>query len=143
MSRDEETMNSPALDGPKTYSIGYVAETTGLPVSTIRFYEREFKHYLEIPKTPGGHRRFRQEDIEKLKHIHALVHEQGRPLKEVREVLVSTSDPVLLRRDVDLLLEVFENLVQENFKLKQAVAALSSRVLALEEERKRKRFKLF
>ncbi|MGA9753251.1 MAG: MerR family transcriptional regulator [Acidobacteriota bacterium] len=136
-------MNSPAPVEPKTYSIGYVAETTGLPVSTIRFYEREFKHYLEVPKTPGGHRRFRQDDIEKLKHIHALVHEQGRPLKEVKEALVSTSDPVLLRRDVDLLLDVFENLVQENLKLKQAVEDLSGRVLALEEERKRKRFKLF
>ena len=136
-------MTSPAPVEPKTYSIGYVAEATGLPVSTIRFYEREFKHYLEVPKTPGGHRRFRQDDIEKLKHIHSLVHEQGRPLKEVKESLVSTSDPVLLRRDVDLLLDVFENLVQENFKLKQAVEELSGRVLALEEERKRKRFKLF
>lgn len=126
-----------------TLTIGQVSERTGLPVSTIRFYEKEFSGYLRPLKTSGGHRRYRAEDVERLKRIHHLTHERGRPLREVRETLVSELDPVLLRRDVDLLLEVFEKLVQENTLLHRAVEDLSSRLASLEEERRKRRFKLF
>jgi DNA-binding transcriptional MerR regulator len=124
-------------------SIGQVSERTGLPPSTIRFYEKEFSGYLRPLKTAGGHRRYRPEDVERLKRIQLLAHERGRPLREVRETLVSELDPVLLRRDVDLLLEVFEKLVEENTLLHRAVEDLSSRLAALEEERRKRRFKLF
>jgi DNA-binding transcriptional MerR regulator len=126
-----------------TLSIGQVSERTGLPPSTIRFYEKEFSGYLRPLKTAGGHRRYRPEDVERLQRIHHLAHERGRPLREVRETLVSELDPVLLRRDVDLLLEVFEKLVEENTRLHRAVEDLSSRLAALEEERRKRRFKLF
>ncbi len=135
-------------DAPKsreaTLSIGEVSERVNIPVSTIRFYEKEFGSYLEVLKTAGGHRRFRGEDVEKLKYIHALIHGQGRSLKEVKAALVSDRDPVLLRKDLDLLLEVFETLVQENARFHKAVQGLTDRVVALEEDqRNRKRFKLF
>ena len=81
--------------------------------------------------------------MERLRRIHHLTHELGRPLKEVRETLISELDPVCLRRDLDLLLEVFESLVQENVRLHQAIQELTERVVALEEERRKRRFKLF
>jgi DNA-binding transcriptional MerR regulator len=124
-------------------SIGEVSKRTELPVSTIRFYEREFDTYLQVQKTRGGHRRFREEDVEKLKYVHDLIHIQGRSMKEVKATLVSDKDPILLRRDLDLLLEIFETLVQENMSLKNAVESLNERLLTLEEKGKKKRFKIF
>ena len=126
-------------------SIGDVSQRTGLPVSTIRFYENEFGTYLQIVKTAGGHRRFRPEDLEKLKYIHDLIHVRKKSLKEVKAALLSDKDPVLLRRDIDLLLEVYETTVQENQRLRSALEDLGKRVLLLEEEREKgkRRFKLF
>ncbi len=126
-----------------TVTIGRVSVETGLPISTIRYYEKEFGSYLQLPKTPGGHRRFRTEDVEKLKRIHYLIHTQGLSLKDAKTKLVSDRDPVLMRRDLDLLLEVFETLVSENIKLHRAIEDMTARLLALEEQAKKKKFKLF
>ncbi len=114
-----------------------------LPVSTIRFYENEFASYLNITKTQGGHRRFRPDDLEKLKYIHDMVHHQKKTLKDVKATLISDKDPMLLRKDIDLLLEVFENLVENNVKIKKSIEELYKRVAVLEEEKSKKKFKLF
>ncbi len=128
----------------ETLSIGEVSKQLGIPSSTIRFYEKEFGSYLQVLKTAGGHRRFRSKDAEKLKYIHTLVHGQGRSLRDVKAALVSDKDPVLLRKDIDLLLEVFETLVQENQKLLNAIQGLNERIVVLEDGSKtKKRFKLF
>ena len=126
-------------------TIGQASKDLGLPVSTIRFYEKEFGGYLKLPKTPGGHRRFFPEDVEKLRRIHRLVHEQGRSLKDVKLTLMSDRDPLHMRKELDLLLEVFENLVQENVKIHRGLQELASRVSSLEEivKAKKKRFSLF
>jgi len=128
----------------KTFSIGQVSKETGLPASTIRFYEKEFGGYLRPIKTSGGHRRFTAKDVEKLKRLHRMTHEEGIPLKEAKEALVSDLDPLFMRRDLDLLLEVFEELVQENTKIQKALETLAGRISRIEEAlQKKKRFKLF
>ncbi|MCX7830188.1 MAG: MerR family transcriptional regulator [Acidobacteria bacterium] len=134
-----------AEENDLTYSIGQVSQMLNLPVSTIRFYENEFMAYLNIPKTQGGHRRFRPEDLEKLKYIHSLIHEQKKSLKEAKATLVSDKDPILLRRDIDLLLEVFEQLTAENLKIRRTLEELNKRILQLEEEgeKQKKKFKFF
>lgn len=126
-----------------SYSIGQVSQMLALPVSTIRFYENEFASYLNITKTQGGHRRFRPDDLEKLKYIHELVHTQKKSLKDVKATLISDKDPMLLRKDIDLLLEVFEKLVEDNTRIKKSLEELYKRVIALEEEKGKKKFKLF
>lgn len=136
-------MSDEVVEEKKMLSIGVVSKKTGLPVSTIRFYEKEFGGYLRLPKTAGGHRRFRPQDVEKLKRIHRLTHEQYLPLKKVKETLVSELDPLFMRKELDLVLETFEALVKENVKLNQAVDNLAARISGLEEDRKKKRFKLF
>jgi DNA-binding transcriptional MerR regulator len=99
--------------------------------------------YLNIPKTQGGHRRFRPEDLEKLKYIHDIIHNQKKSLKEVKATLVSDKDPMLLRKDIDLLLEVFEKLVEDNLKIKKSLEELNKRVVIMEDEKGKKKFKLF
>jgi len=128
-------------------TIGEASRDLGLPISTIRFYEKEFGGYLKLQKTPGGHRRFQPEDLEKLRRIHRLVHDQGRSLKDVKVTLMSDRDPLHMRKELDLLLEVFENLVQENVKIHKAIDEMATRVTSLEadlqEIKKKKRFGLF
>ncbi len=136
-------MAAAAESSEQTLTIGQVSRDIGLPVSTIRFYAKEFDSYLRVVKTGGGHRRVYPADVEKLKRIHHLVHGEGKSLKDVKSKLVSDRDPVLLRRDIDLLLEVFESLVQENLKLTRAVQDLGGRLAAVEEKIKKKRFSLF
>ena len=126
-----------------TLSIGAVSKESGLPASTVRYYCREFEGYLRVQKTGGGHRRFFRDDLEKLMRIHRWVHEERKSIQEVRARLVSDRDPAILRRDLDLLLEVFEALVQENTKLRKAVQDLADRIVTLEEKGKKKRFSLF
>jgi len=127
----------------QTFSIGHVSKETALPVSTVRYYEKEFGSYLQLAKTPGGHRRFNQQDVEKLKRIHLLVHGQGLSLKDAKAKLVSDRDPVLMRRDLDLLLEVFESLIHEHAKMRKAIGDLAARLVVLEDQGKKKKFKLF
>ncbi len=81
--------------------------------------------------------------MEKLKRIHLLVHGQGLSLKDAKAKLVSDRDPVLMRRDLDLLLEVFESLIHEHAKMRKAIGDLATRLVALEDQGKKKKFKLF
>jgi DNA-binding transcriptional MerR regulator len=136
-------MQNPAQFEEETASIGQVAKETGLPVSTIRYYAKEFKSYLRVLKTGGGHRRFHRDDVEKLKRIHSLIHGEGKSLKSVKSRLVSDRDPVLMRQDIDLLLEVFESLVQENVKTARALEDISARLVAIEDRLKKKRLTFF
>lgn len=141
MSEVEMAQHRAEEKAPAT--IGQVSAEIGLPISTIRYYEKEFGSYLQLIKTPGGHRRFRPQEVEKLKRIHYLIHTQGFSLKDAKTKLVSDRDPVLMRRDLDLLLEVFETLVSENIKLHRAIEEMTARLVALEDQAKKKKFKLF
>jgi DNA-binding transcriptional MerR regulator len=136
-------MQNPAQLEDDTVSIGQVSKETGLPVSTIRYYAKEFASYLRVVKTGGGHRRFHRDDVEKLKRIHGLVHGEGKSLKAVKSRLVSDRDPVLMRQDIDLLLEVFESLVQENVKMARALEDITARLVTMEDRLKKKRLAFF
>ncbi len=130
----------------KTVSISKAAQAVGLPASTLRFYTQEFAAYLRVPTTAGGHRRFRPGDLEKLKYIHSLIHQEGKAIIEVKEILLSDRDPVLLRKDVNLLLEVFETLVNEHRTMNEALESLSGRITQLEDQLSqggKKRFRWF
>src|SRR5260370_26878770 len=66
--------------------IGTVAQQTGLTVDAIRFYEKEGL-LKRPPRSEGGFRLFRLEDVEALKFIRNA-QELGFSLQEVREILV-------------------------------------------------------
>jgi len=66
--------------------IGAVAQQTGLTVDAIRFYEKEGL-LQRPPRSEGGFRLFRLEDVEALKFIRKA-QELGFSLQEVREILV-------------------------------------------------------
>ena len=75
----------------ETISIGAVARRTGIPVTTLRFYERELPGLFPIRKTSGGHRRYDGRDVERFATVRKLT-EEGLPLAELRRALRSQGD---------------------------------------------------
>ena len=58
------------------YSISEVAEITGIKAHVLRYWETEFPT-LSPKKTRAGARRYRQQDIQEIEAIKALLYEQG------------------------------------------------------------------
>ena len=54
---------SRGFNAPKLFSIGQVHAITGIPKPTIRYWEKEFKDYLEPKRTTGNQRRYDEKAI--------------------------------------------------------------------------------
>ncbi|MCC7477954.1 MerR family transcriptional regulator [bacterium] len=67
------------------YSISVVAEITGFHQQTIRQYER--MGLLQPERTPGGTRRYTQQDVERLQAIAVLTQQMGVNLAGVELIL--------------------------------------------------------
>ena len=78
-------------------SIGAVADRTGLPVETIRFYETS--GLLAPKRDRSGHRRYAEADIRELEVIQAL-RQAGMSLKDIRDHLHPSQDEPLARRSL-------------------------------------------
>ena len=90
------------------FVISVAAELAGMHPQTLRIYER--RGLIDPFRTPGGTRRYSQEDIERLQLIQDLT-SQGLNLEGVRQVL---------------------DLQEENRQLKRRVAKLRERIEFLE-----------
>ncbi|RRR98516.1 MerR family transcriptional regulator [Glycomyces terrestris] len=66
------------------YSIGEVAEATGLSVHALRFFEREGLFLRPIPRSSGGRRVFDRADVEWLTLMNRL-RDSGMPIAGIRE----------------------------------------------------------
>ena len=82
------------------YIISVAAELAGVHPQTLRIYER--KGLVEPYRTPGGTRRYSQEDLERLGLIQELTAD-GVNLEGVRRILELQSDNNRLRSQVDRL----------------------------------------
>ena len=87
------------------FVISVAAELAGMHPQTLRIYER--KGLIDPYRTPGGTRRYSQEDIERLTLIQSLT-SQGLNLEGVRQVLDLQTEVQKLRSDVSNLREVVE-----------------------------------
>ncbi len=85
------------------YQIGEVSEMFSEPVSTIRFWEKEFD-ILKPKKNNKGNRLFMQDDIKNLKLIHHLLRERGMTLDGAKKYLRNNRD------DADYRLEIADTL---------------------------------
>ncbi len=63
-----------------SFSIGQVAQHTGLPQSVLRYWETVFD-LLKPKKSPGGTRLYSQEDIRLILRIKNLLYENGFTIK--------------------------------------------------------------
>lgn len=80
------------------FVISVAAELAGMHPQTLRIYER--KGLIDPYRTPGGTRRYSQEDIERLRLISDLT-SQGLNLEGVRQVLSLQDEVERLRDKVD------------------------------------------
>ena len=122
-----------ASDG-KSYSIRAVEKAVGLPRSTLYYYESQFPAFLRIPKTAGGHRRYTDYNVEQFNYLKEQLRERKLPVSEVRDVLTADTDSERLRKDIDLLLKISEEIVKDNKMLKASMAQMSKRLRQLEEQ---------
>jgi UDP-N-acetylglucosamine 4,6-dehydratase len=59
----------------------------GVPVSTIRHWQKEFECYIKPVRTQGGQRRYSAEDIEKFGKIKVLVYDNKLGIDKAKEIL--------------------------------------------------------
>ena len=89
------------------FVISVAAELSGMHPQTLRIYER--KGHIDPFRTPGGTRRYSQEDIERLQLIQELT-AQGLNLEGVKRVLALQEENRRLKKKVDRLRDKLEEL---------------------------------
>jgi MerR family transcriptional regulator, copper efflux regulator len=122
-------------------SIAEVSRQTGIPVTTLRFYERELPGLLPVRKTTGGHRRYRSEDVARLDAVRRLTHAEGLKLSDVRRVMASRGDAQSLREEVDRLRAILRRQSDTLDELLHRLSRLEARLGELEARPRRKWFK--
>jgi DNA-binding transcriptional MerR regulator len=112
------------MPSPARLTISEVHKRTGIPVTTLRFYEKELPDFFSVEKTAGGHRRYTEESVRQFAMVRKMVDTDGVRLGDLREKLVPKNDGPDVRRHVDLLLSVYEAMTSEIERLKVRVESL-------------------
>lgn len=68
------------------YSIKEVAEMLGIPETTLRYWEKEFKE-LSPKKTNSGIRQYTEKDIKQIKYISFLVKDGGHTINGAKKLI--------------------------------------------------------
>ncbi len=92
------------------YVISVAAELAGVHPQTLRIYER--RGLIEPYRTPGGTRRYSQEDIERLAMIQELT-DQGLNLEGVKRVLELRERIERLERDLQSIKTALDEAVEQ------------------------------
>jgi DNA-binding transcriptional MerR regulator len=124
---------------PATLTISQVARRTGIPVTTLRFYERELPGLFRIRKTSGGHRRYGETEVGRFVTVRRLTHVEGLGLARVRRVLTPRGEGEAIRDELDSLREAHTAGIEALHALTRRVAELEGRLAALESAPPRRR----
>lgn len=89
------------------FVISVAAELAGMHPQTLRIYER--KGLIDPYRTPGGTRRYSQEDIERLQLIQDMTAE-GMNLEGVKRVLALQEENRRLKKKLDRLRDKLEEM---------------------------------
>lgn len=117
----------------KLLTIKEVAASTGLPASTIRYYDQQFAEFLGIKRGAGRRRMFEVEAVERLKTVHGLLKDRGLSLRQARQALggaeAAPPDPAPAAGLAELTAEVA--------RLREEVEALERKMRDLKEIQQR------
>jgi len=116
---------------PATLSISQVARRTAIPITTLRFYERELPGLFHIRKTPGGHRRYGDADVDRFTTVRRLSETAGLGLGEIRRVLSSRGDAEALREEIERIVASRAAETEAVERLERRVADLERRIAEL------------
>ena len=74
------------LKGPEAFrTISEASDELGVPQHVLRFWETKFS-FIRPMKRAGGRRFYRRQDLEVLKGVRALLHEEGYTIKGVQRL---------------------------------------------------------
>ncbi|HPU98282.1 MAG TPA: MerR family transcriptional regulator [Candidatus Hydrogenedentes bacterium] len=93
------------VSAERRYTIGEVAELTGLPAHTLRSWERQFPG-IRVRRTHSGRRFYLKEDIELFRRIKTMLTYEGLSRKGVRQILAEERTgvrPPRLRQEAQAL----------------------------------------
>lgn len=104
----------------KNLSIAKVVEITGLPASTIRYYDQQLGEYLGIQRGKGRRRDFSSESVDMLLKVHSWLKNEGLSLRQVRAKLDKgdsgtdqlAAEVAQLRREVDELKDIQKRMLE-------------------------------
>jgi len=95
------------------YVISVAAELTGVHPQTLRIYER--KGLVEPARTPGGSRRYSDDDLSILRRIQELT-DEGLNLAGVKRVLELEHENSRLRKELDDLRDTAQEAVERTHR---------------------------
>ncbi|MEW6428678.1 MAG: UDP-N-acetylglucosamine 4,6-dehydratase (inverting) [Thermodesulfobacteriota bacterium] len=72
-----------------TMRIKEISDRLNVPVSTVRYWQREFGDIIKPERTAGGQRRYSADDLRVFLQIRTLLHEKKAPLREARGLLLA------------------------------------------------------
>jgi DNA-binding transcriptional MerR regulator len=81
-------------------SIQEVSDRTGLPKSTLRYWEKEFNGIISPERTPGGQRRYRQSHIGLFQKI-KMFKQDGKSIQEIKHLVSGHSNAATGYQDAD------------------------------------------
>ncbi len=94
------------------YSIGEVSKMLQVPVSTVRFWENEFR-ILKPMKNKKGNRLFTSEDLKNLRIIHHLLREEGMTLPGAKKKLSGKLEETDYKYEINESLKKIKELLLE------------------------------
>ena len=101
----------------RSMSIQEVSDRTGLPKSTLRYWEKEFDGIISPERTSGGQRRYRPHHIELFRKI-SMFKLEGKSIQQIRHMFSISDDTAKGSRDakctsVEMLAQRIAELVSE------------------------------
>ncbi len=84
---------------PGVYTIAEVESMTGLSAEVLRQWERRYG-FPRPERTPGGHRLYREEEVEALRQIRRWLEEGATPQAAIRRYLAQETHPEALGLEV-------------------------------------------
>ena len=102
------------------YSIGEVSEMFDIPVSTLRYYDKEGL-FIDLEKDKSGIRKFNENNLEALRVIECLK-KSGMQIKDIKEFMhwCSLGDKTITKRK-EMFLKQKENIELEIKELEKAL----------------------
>lgn len=112
------------------YLITEVSDMLDIPPSTLRFWERVIPQ-LKPTRSKGGQRRYRQSDIDLIRRIKTLLHDNGMRIEAVSAFLKNSAPPKQFpscKSNADALniLALLHSIVQDNPKALLLIESLST-----------------
>lgn len=109
-------------------TIREVADELSLEPHVLRFWEKEFPKQISPMQRGSGRRYYRRKDVEQIRHIQILLHEQGYTIKGARAVLSGKAEaPVIVvsePKSTNALQGELEQLHQQILQLREKISTV-------------------